>query len=57
MIIFVVLWQAGPLFEQPDQSESVPRGRSDREQSLSSPSPGSVILDEVIDPRHFGRGL
>ena len=57
MIIFVVLWQAEPLFEQPDRSESGPRGRLGREQSLSSPSPGLVILDEVIDPRQSGRGL
>ncbi len=57
VIIFSWLWQAGLLFGQPGHAESAPTGRLDREQSLSSPSPGSVILDEVIDPSHFGRGL
>ena len=57
MIIFSSLWHAAPLFGPPDHAESAPTGRLDREQSLSSPSPGSVILDEVIDLRQFGRGL
>ena len=57
---FSSLWQVAPLFGPPDHAESAPTGRLDREQSLSSPSPGSVILDEVIDPRQsvpgFGLG-
>ena len=57
MIIFVVLWQAGPLFGQPGPAGTAPRGLWDQEQSLLSPSPGLVILDEVIDPSHFGRGF
>ena len=54
---FSSLWQVAPLFGPPDHAESAPTGRFDREQSLSSPSPGSVILDEVIDLSQFDRGF
>ena len=57
MGLFFSLWQVAPLFGPPDHAESAPTGRFDREQSLSSPSPGSVILDEVINLSQFDRGF
>ena len=54
--IFAWLWHAVLLFAQPGPAGTVPRGLWGRSCSLLSPSPGSVILDEVIDPRQFGRG-
>ena len=55
--IFAWLWQAVLLFAQPGPAETVPRGLWGQLCSLLSSSPGSVILDEVIDGRQPDRGF